>query len=150
MKARLKLALTRHFVGRECEHADSGRRQVRAYACSTKLCVLHLCPVWLLRISHCWRFGDGVTGRGRTARNRMQGNTWLDRCRKPEGPRTEAWGSPGGLRSEVDYCFIYRDCEVVMTVRNIVFLGIIAISFFLQWAAFTSSGSHRNAFNAQT
>jgi len=99
------------------QHADTGRKRVCAYACSRTLCVLHLRPVRLLRISHSWRFGEGVTGRGRTARNRVQGNTRLDRRTKPDGLRAEASGSAEHWRSEVDYGFIYRDCEVVMKMH---------------------------------
>jgi hypothetical protein len=103
------------------QYAASGRKRVCASACSRKLCVLHLRPVRLLRISHSWRFGERVKGRGRTARNRVQGNTRLDRRRKPEGSRAEAAGFAEHWRPEVDYGFIYRDCEVVMNARNIEF-----------------------------
>ena len=79
---------------------------------------------------HSWRFGEGVTGRGRPARNRVQGNTRLDRRRKPEGLRAEASGFAEHWRSEVDYGFIYRDCEVVMNARNIVTFWITISSFW--------------------
>jgi hypothetical protein len=102
------------------QDAESGRKRVCAYACSRRLCVFHLRPLRLLRISHSWRFGEGVRGRGTTARNRMQGNARLDRRRKPEGLRAEASGSAEHWRSEVDYGFIYRDCEVVMNAHNVV------------------------------
>ena len=80
-------------------------------------------PVRLLRISHSWWFGEGFAGRGRTARNRVQGNTRLDRGGKPEGPGAKASDSGEHWRSEVDYGFIYRDREVVMNARNIEFAG---------------------------
>jgi len=99
------------------QHAESGRKRVCAYACARKLYVLHLRPMRLLRISHSWRFGEGVTGRGRTARNRVQGKTRLDRHKTPEGLRAEASGSAEHWLSEVDYSFIYRDCEVVMNAQ---------------------------------
>src|SRR5439155_15520951 len=85
---------------------------------------------------HSWRFGEGVTGRGRTARNRVQGNTRLDRRRKPEGLRAEASGSTEHWRSEVDYGSIYRDCEVAMNALNIVTFWITVISSFLSCAVF--------------
>jgi hypothetical protein len=114
-----------HKLGRECKHAESGRKRVCGYACARKPCVLHLRPVRLLRISHSRRFGEGVTGRGRTARNRVPGNTRLDRRRKPEGLRAEASACAEHWRFEVDYGFIYRDCEVVMNARNIVTFWIV-------------------------
>jgi len=55
----------------------------------------------------------------------MQGNTWLDRRRKPEALRAEASGSAEHWRSEVDYGFIYRDFEVVMNARNIARLAFL-------------------------
>jgi hypothetical protein len=72
--------------------------------------------VRLLRISHSWWFGEGVTGRGKTTRHRVQGKTRLDRHRKPEVPEAKASGSAEPWRSEVDYGFIYLDREVVIGV----------------------------------
>src|ERR1700733_14233486 len=69
------------LVGR-MKNADSGKKGVCASACSRKLCVLHLGPVRLLRISDSWWFGEGVTGREKTTRNRLQGDTRLDQRSK--------------------------------------------------------------------
>jgi hypothetical protein len=44
----------------------------------------------------------------------VQGKARHDRRKKPEGLRAEASGSAERWPSEVDYSFIYRDCEVVM------------------------------------
>src|SRR5438105_194207 len=79
-----------------------------------KLFFIQFGHVLLLRISHSWVLGERVTGLGRTACNRVQGNTRLDRGRKPDDLRAEASGSAEHWRSEVDYSLIYRDCEVVM------------------------------------
>src|SRR5258706_16356881 len=98
-------------------HAESGRKRVCAYACARKLCVLHLRPVRLLRISHSWWFGEGVTGWGRTACNRVQGNTRLDRGRKPEDLRAEASGSAEHWRSGGEYGLFYRDFGVVINAQ---------------------------------
>jgi len=64
----------------------------------------------------------------------------LDRRKKPEGPRAEAPGSGEHTHSDLEYGSIDSDCEAVISVRNIVMFWSIAISFFLLWAAFTSSG----------
>ena len=47
----------------------------------------------------------------------MQGNTRHDRRKKPEGLRAAASGSAERWPSEVDYSFIYRDCEVVVNAQ---------------------------------
>ena len=62
-------------------------------------------------------------GRGRTACNRVQGNTRLNRRREPAGLRADASGSSEHWRTEVDYGFIHRDCEVVMNARHSEFAG---------------------------
>ena len=103
----------------------------------------------LLWISHSRRFGEGVTGRGRTARNRVQGNKRHDRCNKPERLRAEASGSAERWPSEVDYGVIYRGCEVVMNGRNIVTFWVTAMSSFCH-AQYSQEDITETPFNAQT
>jgi hypothetical protein len=63
----------------------------------------------------------------------------LDRSKKPKRPGAEAPGSWEHTRSDLEYGSIDSDCEVGVSVRNIVMFWSIAISLFLLWAAFTSS-----------
>jgi len=88
-------------------------------------------------------------GSAKELRDEEEGNTRLDRRRKPEGLRAEASGSTEHWRSEVDYGSIYRDCEAAMNALNIVTFWITVISSFLSCAVFTR-GRHRNPFNAQS